>query len=123
MKRSSILLRLAALLTPLWLLSGCFVYVHNDPAVVYSPATLVIHNDESSYGTILYAYAAPSLSSSWGEELLGSDVLYPGDDLVVDIYECDQYYDLRVEYDDGLVIEKTGVWLPCDTTTVALFTD
>ncbi|MHC3994776.1 hypothetical protein ACXWTF_08085 [Thiomicrolovo sp. ZZH C-3] len=124
MKRNKLLLRLAMLLLPLWLLSGCFIYVEdNDPHIPYAPATLVMHNDETSWGRIFYAYAAPSLASSWGEDLLGTDVLYPGEDLVVDIYECDQYYDLRVEYEDGYVTETLGVWMPCDTTVYATFTD
>ncbi|WP_345971972.1 hypothetical protein [Sulfurimonas diazotrophicus] len=124
MKRSKLMLRLAVLAMPLWLLSGCFIYVEDNPShLPYVPATLVIHNDETSWGSIWYAYAAPSLASSWGEELLGADVLYPGDDLVVDIYECDQNYDIRVEYEDGYVVERTGVWVPCDMTTYTIFTD
>ncbi|MBD3800928.1 MAG: hypothetical protein IE886_05655 [Campylobacterales bacterium] len=122
MKRSRVMLRLAVVLMPLWLLSGCFIYVEdNDPHVPFVPATLVIHNDIDSWGDIWYAYAAPSTASSWGNELLGADVLYPGDDLVVDIYECDHNYDISVEYDDGTVIEDWGVWIPCGVTTYVTY--
>ncbi len=114
------LLRLAGIVLPMLLLSGCFVYVDHD---YVGPATLVMVNDESSYGAVWYAYAVPSASSDWGPELLGDEMLYPGDELVMDVGSCDTYYDLRAEYDDGLVIEKLGVWLPCDTTTVVTFID
>lgn len=102
------------------LFSGCFVSVHDDP---YDPNTLVIENDFDALGDIWYAYVTPSSATSWGPELLGPDALQPGDELIVDIYDCNRYYDLRVEYDHGLVIEEYELWLPCRTTTIVPFRD
>lgn len=116
------LLRLAAFLLPAMLLSGCFVYVH-DACDACRPATLIVRNDPYAYGNIWYAYAVPSYDESWGEDLLDDAVLYPGDELIVDVYTCDRYYDLRAEYDHGLIIEKEGIWLPCGMTTVVSFID
>ena len=102
------------------LFGGCHG-THHD---YYDPNTLVIGNDPASVGDIWYAYVTPSTSSSWGADLLGNEVLQPGDELVVDVYDCNGYYDIRVEYDDGrLIIEQYDVWLPCNRTTFVSFSD
>jgi predicted RNA-binding protein associated with RNAse of E/G family len=109
-----------ALTLPL-LFGGCHVTHHHD---YYEPNTLVIQNDTHSIGDIWYAYVAPSAASSWGPDLLGNEVLQPGDELVVDVFECNRHYDIRVEYDNGgPIIEQYDVWLPCDTTTYVSFID
>lgn len=109
-----------ALTLPL-LFGGCHSTHHHD---YYVSNTLVIQNDFHSVGDIWYAYATPSGASSWGPDLLGSEMLQPGDELVVDVYDCNRYYDIRVEYDNGgPIIEKYDVWLPCDTTTFVSFID
>jgi len=118
--RSSTPIKALALLLPLTLLvSGCRVSHHD------APNTLVIQNDFDSVGDIWYAYVTPAASTSWGSDLLGGDVLFPGDELFVDVYDCDRYYDVRVEYDDtvGPVVEQYDVWLPCNTTTLLSFRD
>jgi hypothetical protein len=103
------------------LLGGCHSTDHHD---YYVSNTLVIQNDYNAIGDIWYAYVTPSAASSWGPDLLGNEILQPGDELVVDVYDCDRHYDIRVEYDDGnFVIEKHDVWLPCDTTTFVPFID
>ena len=124
MPRSSALpKRLILFLLPALLFSGCFVYVHEEPCPSCAAGTLIIRNDAYAYGSIWYAYAVPSSWSSWGGDLLGESLLQPGDELIVDVFECGRYYDFRVEYDHGLVIEKEGVWLPCDAVTIVPFID
>jgi len=118
-----ILKRVLPFVLPLVLLSGCYVSGHDGCGSCGVSGTLVVHNAETAYGEIWYAYTAPSSSDTWGEELLQDAVLYPGDDLIVDMYSCDRYYDIRVEYDHGLVIEKEGIWLPCDAVTHVTFSD
>ena len=110
----------AAALLPLLLFSGCHD-AHKEP--LFYPATLIITNSLYATDDIWYAYVTPSSSGSWGEDLLGGETLYPGDSLVLDIYDCDRYYDLRVDYSYGTVLEQYGVWVPCDATTEAIFTD
>jgi hypothetical protein len=110
------------LILPL-LFSGCLIIYHDDDR--YDPNTLVIQNDFDSVGDIWYAYITPSASGTWGRDLLEGDILQPGDELVVDVYDCNRYYDIRVEYDDsvGPVVEEYDVWLPCNTTTIVPFID
>ena len=119
----TVLKRAAALLLPMLLLSGCFVVMHDDYYDPYQPNTLIIKNDDFAYGSIWYAYVSPSSSPYWGDDLLGENTLYPGDELQLEVYECDRYYDILVEYDHGLVLEQDSVWLPCYTTTIVPFTD
>lgn len=122
MKRSKTLLRQILLaFLPALLLTGCAFYVEGDD---YAPARLIIQNDPESIGDIWYAYAVPSTSSTWGSDLLGGDVLWPGDELHLDIFDCNRYYDIRVDYyDHEYFIEKHDVWVPCRTTTVVSFLD
>jgi hypothetical protein len=89
----------------------------------YVPARLIIQNDPESFGDIWYAYAVPSTSIHWGNDLLGGDELWPGEELHLDIFDCDRYYDIQVEYDDGLVIEKYDIWVPCRADTLVPFID
>jgi len=102
------------------LFGGC---QSTDTVVYYEPNTLVIQNDPLAGGDIWSAYVTPSGASTWGSDLLGIDVLWPGDELVVDVYDCNRFYDIRVEYDWGLVIDEYDVWLPCNATTYVTFTD
>jgi hypothetical protein len=104
------------------LFSGCFIIYHDN---AYDPNTLVIQNDFDAVGDIWYAYITPSASATWGPDLLRGDMLQPGDELIVDVYNCNRYYDIRVEYDDGVgpMVEKYDIWLPCNTTTIVSFID
>jgi hypothetical protein len=43
---------------------------------------------------------APVDSLTWGEDLLGGDMLFPGETLHVDLIDCDTY-DVRVEDEAG----------------------
>ena len=103
------------------LLGGCHDTTYYD---TYPSATLVIQNDPAAIGDIWYAYVTPSDATTWGDDLLGNDVLQPGDELLLDVASCDRYYDIRIEYDNaGPVIEQYNVWLPCGITTVVTFND
>jgi len=86
------------------------------------PNTLVIQNDIASSGDIWFVYVTPA-GAPWGDNLLGLDVLQRGDQLIVDVYDCDRYYDISVEYDWGYTIDKYDVWLPCNATTTVTFID
>lgn len=88
-----------------------------------SSNTLVIENSYNSYGDILYLYAVPSNFVTWENDLLDTSTLHPGDKLILDIYDCNEYYDIMVEYDSGLNIVAQEQWLPCETTTTEIFTD
>jgi len=106
-----------ALVLPLLFL-GC----RSSAEVVYYPNTLHIQNDIASNFDIWSAYVTPSGSSTWGSDLLGLDVLWPGDELVIDVYDCDRFYDIRVVYDNGVTeIIEYDVWLPCNTSTYVTF--
>ncbi len=108
------------LLLPLFF-TGCpNQYHYNDPVI---SNTLVIENHASAFGDILYAYVTPSDSSIWGNDLLGMDILQPGDQLIIDIYGCNRCYDIMIEYDNGLRIIEPDRWLPCNTTTIVPFID
>jgi hypothetical protein len=56
-------------------------------------ATLTIEND-SSY-TLTSIQLSPTTSINWGADLLGADVLEPGDVLELTSIDCDTY-DIRV---------------------------
>lgn len=103
------------------LFSGCMGVYYEE---YYEPNTLVVKNDYDAAGNIWSVYVTPSSAPSWGSDLLGGDILQPGDELLVDIYDCDRYYDIRVEYDGfGPAVEAYDVWLPCRTTTIVPFMD
>ena len=59
--------------------------------------------DNESDRTIRYLYVSPSTSGYWGNDLLGSDVLYPGDseDISVCFNSDDDNYDFRAVFNDG----------------------
>jgi len=99
-------------------MSGCF-WFHDDD----DPATLVIENRLDAVADIRYAYVTPSSWYTWGDELLGYNVLEPGDRLILNVHDCNRYYDIRVEYDGGPILEEHDLWLECDTTTYASFRD
>jgi hypothetical protein len=110
---------------PALLLSGCVFYVEDDG---YVPARLIIQNDPASFGDIWYVYAVPSTWNDWGNDLLGGDVLYPGDELHLDIFDCDRYYDIKVVYHYGDGSEYSpdpeyDVWVPCRADTLVPFID
>jgi hypothetical protein len=70
--------------------AGCFI--------VTDDATLIVHN-HSSY-VLTEVRIAEVDDRHWGPNLL-PDVLYPGEDLVIDDIDCGHY--------DVLVVDETGV--------------
>jgi hypothetical protein len=71
---------------------------------------LVIEN-QSSY-TLVGIFLSPTTSVEWGSDLLGAEVLEPGDSFEISGIECDTY-DIRVvdEDDDECVIEDVDLCL------------
>lgn len=79
--------------------------------------------NSSSY-TIVHLYVSPSDVDSWQEDVLGTDVLNPGDSVNVHFTSNDGsdtcVYDLRYDTDDGTPNYKYKVNL-CSTSTVTLY--
>jgi len=61
-------------------------------------SSLTIDN-QSSYA-FAEIYLSPEDSGAWGEDLLGSDVLAPGETLELSNIDCD-VYDIRIVDDEG----------------------
>lgn len=81
---------------------GCIIVSDNDP-----DSDITIYND-SDY--ILYEiYVSPIGASTWGPDLLGSDILYPDESVTVAV-DC-ATYDVMVvdEYDVACVLEGINV--------------
>ena len=86
-------------------------------AVLADPRDFTLVNGTD--GIITHAYVSPADTNSWEEDVLGTDVLGPGDS--VDIYFTDAgtgcVYDIKVLVADGREGYLWGVNL-CDTSTV-----
>ena len=76
-------------------------------------ASLTIDND-SSY-TLIEINLSPVNTTTWGSDLLGSDVLLPGETLEVTGIECD-LYDIRVLDEDNDECILTDVDLCADAS-------
>lgn len=76
---------------------GCIIMTDGD-------SSITIIND-SDY-VIEFVYVSPSDSRDWGPDLLGGDVLYPGESITIDGLDCD-WYDVKVvdEYHVECVLE------------------
>ena len=81
-------------------LTGCVVQADED-------ASLTVYN-ESSF-VIEELYLTEVDSPTWGSDLLGSDVLFPGEAIELGV-DCDYY--------DALVIDETG--LECEILDIDL---
>ncbi len=86
---------------------------------VYGNAPVTIYNDTGGYD-IWYIYCNPSDYSDWGDDRLGSDILYSGNEYTFYIDGGD-YYDIQCEDEDGdtytfweIWIGSEGVYLPVD---------
>jgi hypothetical protein len=73
-------------------------------------STLTINND-SSY-SLIGIYLSPTTSVSWGADLLGSEILIPGEAFEVSGIECDTY-DIRVvdEDNDECILDSVDLCL------------
>lgn len=72
--------------------TGCVISGGED-------SSLTVYN-ESDY-VLVSIQLSPVGASSWGENVLHGDVLYPGEELTVSFIDCD-YYDVRVVDETGL---------------------
>ena len=86
-------------------------------AVLADPRDFTLENDSLSY--IIHVYVSPSSSTSWGDDILGVDVLGPGQsvDITFDTSigrTC--IYDLLVVTEDGSRTRKNRENL-CTTST------
>jgi len=79
---------------------------------VYGDAPVTIYNDTGGYD-IWYIYANPSSYSGWGDDRLGSEILYSGDEYTFWI-EGDDYYDIQCEDEDGDTYTFWEVWIGDD---------
>jgi hypothetical protein len=70
----------------------------------------VLVTNDTSY-TIREFYASNVGASSWQEDILGNDVLVPGDSINVNIDDASGYckYDLRAVFNDGTEATKRAV--------------
>ena len=75
-------------------------------------APITIENDLENW-TIWYVYTSYSDSDSWGEDRLGSDLLSPGEAFTFYI-PADDYYNFKVEDEDGDVYTLSEVWVDED---------
>ena len=70
---------------------------------------LVFMFDNSSSYSVIELYASPSNVGNWEEDVLGRDILAPGEAARVTIADgrrtCE--YDLRIVFEDGDAIEDT----------------
>jgi len=86
---------------------------------VYGDAPVTIYNDTGGYD-IYYIYCNPSSYSNWGDDRLGSEILYSGDEYTFWVDGGD-YYDIQCEDEDGdtytfmeMWVGNDGLYLPVD---------
>jgi hypothetical protein len=74
--------------------------------------TYAIRFQNYSGGTVYRIYSSPSNNGSWEQDLLGANVLYPGQGLDVVIHNVSNcYYDVLVEFQSGYSF--TDTWNIC----------
>lgn len=86
---------------------------------VHGNAPVTIYNDTGGYD-IYYIKANPSSYSGWGDDRLGSEILYSGDEFTFWV-DGDDYYDIKCEDEDGdtytfweMWVGYDGLYLPVD---------
>ena len=90
-----------------------------DGETVYGNAPVTVYNDTGGYD-IWYIRANPSSYSNWGDDRLGSEILYSGDEFTFYV-EGEDYYDIMCEDEDGdtytfweMWVGDDGLYLPVD---------
>jgi hypothetical protein len=83
-------------------------------------STLVVVNDSDF--ALVEAYVTFIDSPSWGPNLLGGDVLLPGEELFLDGFPCD-FYDAMLVAEDGLSCELYDIELCFDDATWVITND
>ncbi len=101
------------------LLAGCG---GSDGGSVGGSNTLVIANSGSSYTSIWYVYISRSNMNSWGNNQLPGTIA-PGYSEGWDIYDCNDYYDIKVVYADGTRRYSRDEYLSCGHATTFMYTD
>ena len=92
---------------------------HSTTDTVYGNAPVTIYNDTGGYD-IYYIRCNPSSYSNWGDDRLGSEILYSGDEFTFRVDGGD-YYDIQCEDEDGdtytfleMWVGNDGLYLPVD---------
>lgn len=100
-------------------LSDLGEYDMGSSETVYGDAPVTIYNDTGGYD-IYFIYANPSSYSGWGEDRLGSEILYSGDEFTFWV-EGGDYYDIMCEDEDSdtytfweVWVGNDGLYLPVD---------
>jgi hypothetical protein len=81
----------------LGLMAVLLVAFMSGGCIVTDDSSLTIVN-ESRYA-IVEIYLTPTDSTTWGRNLLGSEWLYPGEEITIDFIDCD-YYDVKFVDED-----------------------
>jgi len=94
------------------LFSGCSSEEDDkDEAPVCS--TLRIDNQNSTY-EVWYVYYSVNGYVSWGDDRLGAtEVIGTNSSRDFEVCNCDQSYDIKVEWEDGYENTKYGAYLAC----------
>ncbi|MCK5116609.1 MAG: hypothetical protein KAR44_08400 [Candidatus Aegiribacteria sp.] len=79
---------------------------------VYGDAPITIYNDTGGYD-IWYIYCNPSDYSDWGDDRLGSEILYSGYEYTLWV-DGDDYYDIQCEDEDGDTYTFWEMWVGSD---------
>lgn len=98
-------------------ISAFAIAIVSVQAVLADPRDFTLEND--SLSTVVHLYVAPSSSTNWGDDVLGVDVLGPGEsvDITFDTsLDRTCIYDLLVVTEDGARTRKNRENL-CTTTT------
>lgn len=79
-------------------------------APAYAEDLVFTLNNQSS-GAVNELYVGPPESNTWGEDILGQDVLDSGQTATVTIYNADGKcaWDVRIVYDDGSVTDERNI--------------
>lgn len=74
--------------------------------------TYGVRFQNNSGATVYRIYSSPSNNSSWEQDLLGANVLYPGQGLDVTIHNvANCYYDVLIEWESGY--QEVDTWDIC----------
>jgi len=78
------------------------VAVAAPSALPAAAQTYTVRFQNYSGATVYRIYSSPTDNGSWRQDLLGSNVLYPGqglDVIINNVYNC--YYDVMIEWESG----------------------
>ena len=81
-------------------------------AVPAAAQSYAVRFQNNSGATVYRLYSSPTNNNNWEQDLLGSNVLYPGQGLDVVIHNVSNcYYDVLVEFESGSSF--TDTWDIC----------